>query len=134
MREIKNEYVILSAQLKGLTPSINERRHETLISVLDDLKVRYNVVNGFYDGFTETSVMITLETIKGFTEEFFAEIACKNFNQESILYIDKNNHARLIKTDVVEYLGEIVHLSSEAAKSSEAWTWIPETNKYIGVV
>ena len=97
MREIKNEYVILSAQLNGLTPSINERRHETLITMLDDLRVRYNVVNGFYNGFTETSVMVTLEHFKGFTEDFFAEIACKNFNQESILYIDKNNHAKTVE-------------------------------------
>lgn len=134
MREIKNEYVILSAQLKELTPSINERRHETLISVLDDLKVRYNVVNGFYDGFTETSVMITLEPMKGFTEEFFAEIACKNFNQESILYIDKNNHARSIKTDVIEYLGTIEKVSQEVANTLLAFTWIPETNTFLGVV
>jgi hypothetical protein len=134
MRQIKNEYVFLSAQLKNLTPAINERRHETLITMLDDLKVPYSVTSGYYDGFTETSVMIRLEPYKGFDEAFFADIACKNFSQESILYVDKENHARLIYEDRIEYLGEISRITQSQASKLDAFTWIPETNTYLGVL
>ena len=96
MRDIKNEYVILSAQLKECSPFINDRRHETLVSILNDLGAKYSVTSGYYDKFTETSVLITLEPNKGYHEGFFSYIASHNFNQESILYIDKNNTAVLI--------------------------------------
>jgi hypothetical protein len=131
---VKNEYVIMSAQIKGLPPEINKRRHDALIHVLNDLGANYSVTNGYYDGFTETSVMIRLEFFKGFNEEFFAQIATDNFHQESVLYVDKYNHGRLIYKDKIKYLGKIGVLNSEAVKTSEAWTWIPETNTYLGVV
>ena len=70
---VKNEYVIMSAQIKNLPPEINKRRHDALIHVLNDLGASYSVTNGYYDGFTETSVMIRLEHFKGFNEEFFAK-------------------------------------------------------------
>jgi len=134
MRQIKNEYVFLSAQLKNLTPAINERRHDTLLTMLDDLGCQYTVTNGYYDGFTETSVMIRLEHYKGFDEIFFSDIACKNFNQESILYVDKENHARLIFDDRIEYLGEISRITQSQANKLDAFTWIPDTNTFLGVL
>lgn len=134
MREIKNEYVFLSAQLKTLTPSINKRRHETLIEMLNDLDVSYTVTNGYYDGFTETSVMVRLEHYKGFDEAFFADIACKNFSQESILYVDKENHSRLIYEDRIEYLGVLKPITQSQAQKLDAFTWIPDTNTFLGVL
>ena len=88
-QRLKPEVVIFSAQLVGLTPSVNQRRHDVLVDVLNDLGVHYDTVQGVYKGVSELSVIIWLEPSIGFDETFFQNLALEQFEQELIMYRDK---------------------------------------------
>lgn len=82
--------LFMSAYLSTLDLNINKQRHEKLKELLNKLNITYNEGLGVYKGTQEESVLIP----NVINHEIFARIS-KEFNQESILLVDKNNNAEL---------------------------------------
>ena len=95
MRTNHNEFIILSAFVDA-DYWTNDFRDDRLYGILDDLGCKFKTIEGCYQGTRELSYMVQLEHYKGFTEEFFLEIASKQFDQECILHKDKYNKIYLL--------------------------------------
>jgi|SRR5690554_787961 len=105
--------------------------HETMKDMLDMRDLNYKEVVGSYQGTLEKSFMVDLD-IKHL--DFFKSMG-RLFNQESILFVDAFNQATLIFMDNRDaiFLGEMKQVTESEAKSSEAYTFIPELNIYLMV-
>jgi len=128
------EVIFMSAFKEELPITLNLRRHNALKAILADLGVRYKICEGVYKNSAETSIMIYLEHYKGYNEHFFADIAVKQFDQESILYRDKYKDAYLIYKDSEEKIGVMREITPRQAESLDSFTRFPLTDTYLGVL
>ena len=134
MKNLIPEVALLSASKRHLTPSINRRRHELMYDILAELGVNFVECQGVYKDSEENSFMVYLEPIKGFTEHFFARLACNKFEQECVLYRDKYKNGYLIDLDGnEEYIGTVDQLNREDVTPSIGFTRF-SNGTYLGVV
>jgi hypothetical protein len=105
----------------------NEQSYRSTILALNGLGIDTTEVLGVYMGSSEKSIMVDLND---YTLENVMSIA-KLFKQESVL-ISKGHTALyfLDGSDVLD-LGKLQEVSETEAKSSNSYTYIPSTNKYI---
>ena len=104
--------------------------HNEMKFLLGLTRVNFKEVEGSYQGVKEKSFMVELDTEH--TLDFFKAMG-RWFKQDSILFVNDLNQAVLIFMDNREVvnLGEMKEVSKEVAESSEAFTFIPETNTYL---
>jgi hypothetical protein len=99
---IQTNKVILSAH-KNLSTQDDNKRHDRLLVILDDLGYNGHIVTGNYNGTMERSILIVLNDF--YTDmQVLKDIAFKTFNQESILYIDTSNNTSLIFSNDTEIM------------------------------
>jgi len=108
---IQTNKVILSAH-KNLNTQDDNKRHNRLLVILDDLGYRGHIVSGNYNGTMERSVLVVLDNF--YTDmQVLQDLAFKTFDQESILYIDTSNKASLIFNDQSEtMLGKFTQVNN----------------------
>lgn len=105
----------------------NEQSHRSIIIALNGQGIETTEVLGVYKGDSEKSIMVEL------TDYNFNNVKtiAKLFNQESILV--SNSKALLLFSDGSGSitLGALQEVTEDEAKSSDSYTYIPSTNKYI---
>jgi hypothetical protein len=105
----------------------NEKSHRSTVLALNGLGINTTEVLGVYMGSSEKSIMVQLTD---YNLDNVMTIA-KLFNQESILHVNDNATLVFINGGPDLCLGHLVEVSETEAKSSDSYTYIPSTNKYI---
>jgi len=120
---IKNQVIILSAELSDLSNEENLKRSINLGACLEDLGLNFSKVQGCYKGVKELSFMVIIKD----QAEMYAiqDFAFKNFNQESILYQDANGLCHLeYQNGDSEVLGRFEQINPKYIETVDAYTVI----------
>lgn len=123
----KNKFTILSAELSTLSESENAKRTELLRQMLADIKVDFLEAKGCYKGSEEVSFIVDTPDIAVFNTVY--SFAKKQFNQESVLYVDENQEATLMysKDFEMEKLGVFGQVNPKRLETLDAYTVIDGT-------
>jgi len=126
MRDIQNQFYIFSASLSVLDAIENQRRTSEVISLLDGAGVKYRLVAGCYDNTEEISFVV------GAKWDDMVHYLAREYNQESVLFVDVCNNATLIYNDQgkIQRLGKFQR--TEDVTGCNAYTMDLKTgNKFI---
>jgi len=121
---ISEPVLIFSAWRDVLNVQENRRNVSALKLLLKDENVRYTVAQGSYKGQTEPAlVVIDTEPARRIVQRL-----CRHLNQESILAVDANRHARLENCHghLIESLGTLRNVPENVARACDAWTRVGE--------
>lgn len=127
MRHIEQtpKIVILSAELSTETEFFNQLRTDRLINMIRDLNLPFGVVEGYYKGNKENSVLVQVKN--ELDVETLLDFA-KNFKQESILYSDENRESCLYfcesGLEKPEMIGKLQAVGELDAKAQDNYTYV----------
>ena len=139
MKYILPELIILSAELQTLIPQENDLRTNKLEKILKDLGLKPHRTLGRFNGVDEKSFCVVVNHELGFTPEFFSELAYKSFDQECILFRNKDKQGFLMGvdetgTDFVQSIGKIDTISEQKALDQDSYTYFATIGAYLGKV
>lgn len=119
---IKSNFTVLSAELSTLSDSENVTRSLLLRDMLTDLNLEFLEAKGFYKGSEEISFIVSTPDVISFNA--VADFAFKQFNQESVLYVDGNSVAYLMYgiNFQTEKLGTFSKVNPKRLEDLEAYT------------
>ena len=126
-----NQFVLLSAELSGLTASENQTRSNQLVLMLTKLGFKPVAMQGVYKGSSETSFFVPITRIDDIERLEF--IAFDRFQQESILVQYSDGHSRLHYPNHIEHIGKIREVSKDIALTKDAYTFYPQLGKYYAI-
>jgi len=95
--DIRQRYVILSAELNYITSEENLKRSRLLLDMVKSLELDFHTASGFYKGEKERSLFINIKNNSDL--EAIKNIVFKQFKQESIFYSDSNGNCTLEYSD-----------------------------------
>ena len=136
-----NQFVLLSAELSGLTASENEIRTNQLKLMLTKLGFKPVEMIGRYKGDQETSFFVPITRVDdrglisgNHNSNLLEFIAFEQFNQESILVQYSDGHSRLHYPNHVEHIGKVREITKQEAFKRDAYTFYPKLGKYYATV
>ena len=127
-----NQFVILSAELSGLTASENEIRTNQLQLMLTKLGFKPVFMIGRYKGDQENSFFVPITRVDDIERLEF--IAFDRFNQESILVQYSDGHSRLHYPNHIEHIGKVREITKQEAFKRDAYTFYPKLGKYYAAI
>jgi len=131
---IKKRVVIISAELKELNNSANDKRTVKLGADLLLYGLKFSRALGSYKGTTEKSFIVDASEDSSLKR---VKVLAEMFNQESILIVqdDVSRSAELhfTATGKVQRLGSIVSMTAIEASQEDNWTLDLSQNLYFGV-
>jgi hypothetical protein len=120
-------YFIISAEKAGLEYRDNHRRTGQLQSQIASAGLRFTTVSGMYNGAFEVSLLIhpngdPVDTVRKIIKE-----AARNFEQESVLEINRTGHAWLHYTGDgrQEFIGRMTVSKQVDPKKVSGYTSLP---------
>lgn len=124
---MSSTYFIISAERSGLEYRDNLRRTGQLQEQLEAAGLRFTTVNGYYGGEYETSLLIhpngdSAEVVRNLIKK----AAC-NFQQESVLEMNRTGHAWLLHPQSSEqkYIGKMVVSKQVDPSKVSGYTSLP---------
>lgn len=106
---MSSTYFIISAEKAGLEYRDNHRRTSQLQTQIASAGLRFTTVSGMYNGSFEVSLLIhpngdPVDTVRKIIKE-----AARNFEQESVLEMNKTGHAWLLfpRDNSQEFIGRM---------------------------
>lgn len=105
----------------------NEQSHRSTILALNGQGIKTTEVLGVYKGSSEKSIMVDLTDYNMDNVRTIAKL----FNQESILVSTDKALLLFLDGSGSVTLGVLQEVTEEEAKSSDSYTYIPSTSKYI---
>ena len=127
-----NQFVILSAELSGLSDTENIIRTNQLKLMLTKLGFNPVYMRGVYKGVSEISFFVPITRVDDIERLEF--IAFDRFNQESILVQYSDGHSRLHYPDHIEHIGKVREITKQEAFKRDAYTFYPKLGKYYATV
>lgn len=127
-----NQFVLLSAELSGLTASENQTRSNQLALMLNKLGFKPVAMEGVYKGSSEASFFVPITRVDDIERLEF--IAFDRFGQESILVQYSDGHSRLHYPNHIEHIGKVREISKEVALTKDCYTFYPKLGKYYAAI
>lgn len=126
MNHWNKNMTIVSACKSELPLAENWKRHFKLCGMLKQRRIPFKVVQGFYKGVAEVSVMIP-----GSKSEFAMRMAT-HYKQESVLIIDEHKEARLhyLQSGIELDLGKFSPVDEATALKHDSFTFDPVYKTY----
>ena len=131
MRSQFKNIVIFSAEKNDRNDLYNAQMHMSARILLEDSGLAFTEVVGSYKGLNEKSFLVVLNDID--KDYAFVRSLAESAQQESILFRDNENNARLdfLTGDHGYNLGQLVEVSKNEAMTLDNYTYVPSTNKYF---
>ena len=124
---MSSTYFIISAEKSNLTHVRNEKRTDQLRQQLSSAGLQFTSVNGVYKGSFEVSLLVhpngdPADTVRNIIKE-----AARNFEQESVLEINKTGHAWLLfpRDNSQEFLGRMTVSKQVDPSKVSGYTALP---------
>ena len=127
-----NQFVILSAELSGLSDTENIIRTNQLKLMLTKLGFNPVYMRGVYKGSSEISFFVPV--IRNDDIERLEFIAFDRFQQESILVQYSDGHSRLHYPNHIEYIGKVREVTEHEALTLGNYTFYPKQRRYYAAV
>lgn len=129
MRNQNMPFVIVSCFDSNRSSEANEKEHNSILSTLKTIGRPFFEVIGCYKGIKEKSIVVHLDNFN--TANTIAQLN----RQDSILIVHSDNTAELefCKTGTRVKIGTWRNCTKQEAESSDAYTYVPDTDKYFKV-